>query len=150
VKSDWFHRRILKRFSFLHKHGTYPPCLLLTYIHHHSQGWRLLLYCRCFLRRKAVALVRTFFVDFATFRLPYIMMKYRTNAVHLQRFVRSYVLITQVTTLAPTSLCSSLLICPASPALPASVGSHRSAACEVAAAGDKHESDTHANAPPRC
>jgi hypothetical protein len=59
-------------------------------------GWRLLLYYRCFLRRKSVTLLRNFFLDFASFRLPYIMMKYRTNAVHLQRFLRSYIVITKV------------------------------------------------------
>ncbi len=42
-----------------------------------------------------MTLVRQFFQDFYSLRLPYIMMKYRTNAVHLQRFVRSYVLITR-------------------------------------------------------
>lgn len=126
-KSNWFHRRILKRFTFLHKHGRRRwILLLLTHL-----GWRLRLYCRCFLRRKAVVLVRTFFHDFASFRLPYIMMKYRTNAIHLQRFVRSYVVITQVTCLFSNQVWSL------------TIGSHSNSLIKMAATRKHDENDAH-------
>lgn len=100
-KSPWFHRRIKQRFDFLHKHGNIIDLFIQSFNFYYyykfiELGWRLILYAKCFLRRKAIILVRNFFSDFAALRLPYIMMKYRTNAVHLQRFVRSYVVITRV------------------------------------------------------
>ena len=53
------------------------------------------MFLRCLRRKKATLLLRTFFTDFAHFRLPYIMLRYRTNAVRVQRYIRSYIEVTK-------------------------------------------------------
>eukprot|EP00602_Paraphysomonas_sp_CaronLab_P004575 CAMPEP_0185036152 /NCGR_PEP_ID=MMETSP1103-20130426/28689_1 /TAXON_ID=36769 /ORGANISM="Paraphysomonas bandaiensis, Strain Caron Lab Isolate" /LENGTH=365 /DNA_ID=CAMNT_0027573569 /DNA_START=438 /DNA_END=1535 /DNA_ORIENTATION=- len=82
-QSSWFLRRIARRVIILRKHG-----------------WRLLLFWRCYKRKKAAILIRQLFQDFYLFRLPYIMLRYRANAVHLQRYVRAFVVTTKVRVMA--------------------------------------------------
>lgn len=77
-QSKWFHDKVTRRMRFLKKHG-----------------WRLLLFWRCYKRKKSTRLIQLFFSDFAHFRLPYIMLRFRFNAVRLQRFMRAFVEVTK-------------------------------------------------------
>ena len=59
-----------------------------------NHGWKIILFWRCTQRRKAVVLLRRMLHDYESFRLPYVMLRYRVNAVHLQRYVRSFLEVT--------------------------------------------------------
>eukprot|EP00603_Paraphysomonas_imperforata_P000598 CAMPEP_0114428700 /NCGR_PEP_ID=MMETSP0103-20121206/9076_1 /TAXON_ID=37642 ORGANISM="Paraphysomonas imperforata, Strain PA2" /NCGR_SAMPLE_ID=MMETSP0103 /ASSEMBLY_ACC=CAM_ASM_000201 /LENGTH=543 /DNA_ID=CAMNT_0001597955 /DNA_START=171 /DNA_END=1802 /DNA_ORIENTATION=- len=74
----WFRNKIKVKTDFIRNHG-----------------WKLVLFWRCMQRRKAVKLLRRMLSDFETFRLPYVMLRYRVNAVHLQRYVRSFLEVTE-------------------------------------------------------
>ena len=42
-----------------------------------------------------MTLLRQVLIDYESFRLPYVMLRYRVNAVHLQRYVRSFLQVTE-------------------------------------------------------
>lgn len=74
----WFRTKIKVKTDFVRNHG-----------------WKLVLFWRCVQRRKAVVLLRRMLTDFESFRLPYVMLRYRVNAVHLQRYIRSFLEVTE-------------------------------------------------------
>ena len=74
----WFRKKIKVKTDFVRNHG-----------------WKLVLFWRCLQRRKAVILLRRMLADHESFRLPYVMLRYRVNAVHLQRYVRSFLEVTE-------------------------------------------------------
>jgi hypothetical protein len=59
-------------------------------------GWRFTLFWRCYKRKKAHLLIMRFFNDFAHFRLPYIMLRFRFNAIRVQRYVKEFISVTNV------------------------------------------------------
>ena len=57
------------------------------------------MFAKCLLRKKATRSIRRFFIDFRNFRLAYMMLRYRTNAIQLQKRVRSFIMVTNVSIL---------------------------------------------------
>ena len=76
-RSFWFRTKIANRFKILKKHG-----------------WRFLLFYRCLKRKKATLLLREFFTEFSRLRLLFLMSRYRANALRLQKYMGSFLAVT--------------------------------------------------------
>jgi hypothetical protein len=86
-KSHWIKKRIARLKEIFRKHG-----------------WLFLLHIKCMKRHNAALAVRKLLFDFKHFRLAYIMLRYRSNAIRLQSRVRSFMAITNARVLALSKL----------------------------------------------